>query len=75
MLNVGRLYSSTKPNPNTQTEKTMYHREVSYLAYAMAPGNVFKQTEGLVVSVGFHDASDFAGEVKFIIRLIAKENH
>ena len=39
--------------------------DIAYFAYAMASGKILNGYEGLVVSVGFHQNSKFAGKVKF----------
>lgn len=59
---VGCVITSLGPDEN-KTDKYVNEIDLYLFGYAMAQGKVFQQREGLVVSIGFHYGSNFAGKV------------
>ena len=51
-------------SPTAPQTDDMSMDEFSYYSYAISTGKIYGQTEGLVVSIGFHTNSNFAGKVK-----------
>ncbi|XP_057364888.1 integrin alpha-PS2-like [Daphnia carinata] len=63
-LNAGRLIASTGPD---ESNPDLLSGDLAFYSYAIAAGNVLSnKREGLVVSIGFHQNSNFSGKVVLI---------